>query len=384
MRKIGLALICVCIAAKAAPKPEERARQLKEFLRKEKPKFQRRETQKKDMLDDLDRLNANQNHVREKISILTANQQELTMALDNLAMEYRKQKQLERIHRKQLAVLLKVVHKIKREGVLRFVLFGNNLTEMAQRIRVLYRTLRSHSLLSRQMAERAQRLAESERRVEKAQIDLTDLIEDLKNQEALLTQLLSRKKDLVRMINRKQNSYEIARKEYNRVTAHLNSLFNKIEGKSPEPALIQELPKNFLPARGSLPVPVSGHVVQGFGRSINRRFGTVTYHKGVEIEAEHNASVLAVLPGIVEYVGWVKGLGNVMILRHGGTFYSLSAHLFKMLKNAGDRVEAGDAIGSVGDTGNYDKPSLYFELRAGGKALDPVVYFSQSSMKALN
>jgi septal ring factor EnvC (AmiA/AmiB activator) len=381
MKTFFLTFLCFSVGVSAAPKAEERAQRLKEFLQKEKPAFQKRESQKKDALEDLDRLNANQNHVRERISVLNANQQELSMALDNLAMEYRKQKQMEQLHRKQLAVLLKVVHKIKREGVLRFILFGNNLTEMAQRVRVLYRTLRSHSLLSKQMAERAERLAEAERRVGKAQTDLGELLEDLKSQETLLTQLLARKRELLSTINRKQNSYEIAQKEYARVTAQLNTLFDKIESTKEQP---KEPAKDTVPQPGSLPIPVMGHLVQGFGRSVNQRFGTITYHKGIEIEAEHNAAVLAVLPGVVEYSGWVKGLGNVMILNHGGTFYSLSAHLFKMLKSSGDKVDAGDTIGTVGDTGNYDKPSLYFELRAGGKALNPVVYFAQASMRSLN
>jgi murein hydrolase activator len=355
----------------------ERAKELKEFIRREKPQFEKREGQKKDISEELDKLNAQQNQVRQKIASLTSNQQELTMALDNLALEFQKQKELERIHRQQLLVLLKVAHKIKRDGVLRFVLFGDNLTQMVSRVRVLYRTLRSHSLLSRQFADRAQRIREAEERLSKAHRELDSVLADQHDQEALLNKLLGRKKEFLYAINQKQNSYQIALKEYKRVSTQVNTLFSGLESN-------KESEKTQIPQRGTLPFPVVGRIVQGFGKQVHQKFGTITYHKGIEIEAEHDSPVNAVLPGLIEYVGWVKGLGNVMILHHGGGFYSLNAHLFKTHKAQGARVEQGEAIGTVGDTGNSEKPSLYFELRSNSKAVDPLVYLAPSAVQALN
>ena len=52
--------------------------------------------------------------------------------------------------------------------------------------------------------------------------------------------------------------------------------------------------------------------------------------------------------------------------------------MFKPLKDQGQKVEKGEVIGLVGDTGDNEKPSLYFEFREKGKAVDPLAYFSKN------
>ena len=203
------------------------------------------------------------------------------------------------------------------------------------------------------------------------------LLEELKEQEDLLDGMLKRKKGLLARINKKQVYYQVALKDYKRLSAHLNSLFKQFKTSEAEMVPL-EIQKN------SFMFPVKGTVVQSFGKSVNQKFGTVIYHKGIEIEAEHNSPVNAVAPGIVEYSGWVRVLGNVAILHHGAGLYTLNAHLFKISKNVGARVEQGEVIGTVGDTGANERPSLYFEVREKGKAVDPVAYFSQDTTNYLD
>lgn len=354
----------------------DRAKQLKDYLKKEKPLFEARESQKKDTLEDVDRLNATQNRVRERIDEINGSQKELNMAIDNLSMEYQKQRELEQQQRKRLFLLLKVVYKIKKDGILRFVMDGHNLSQLAGRVRIVYHTLRSHSMITKQLEERALRLQESEKKLAYTKHELLTTLNDLKEQEELLNDLLQRKRTVLKHLNQKQNSYQIANRELKRLSAQLASMFSRFEQN-------RDTEEVSLPRRGTLTVPVVGHVTKGFGKTIHEKFGTVTWHKGLEIEAEQGASVVAVLPGVVEYAGWVRGLGNVVILHHGGGFYSLNAHLFKASKPAGAHVEQGELIGLVGDTGNSEHPSLYFEFRENGKAVDPVSYFSRSSLASL-
>ncbi|NBX81613.1 M23 family metallopeptidase, partial [bacterium] len=92
----------------------------------------------------------------------------------------------------------------------------------------------------------------------------------------------------------------------------------------------------------------------------------------------------SILPGAVEFAGWLRGLGNVMILHHGQGLYTLSAHLFKFNKQVGEAVEQNEVIGFVGDTGNREKPSLYFEVRSQGKAVDPMAYLNPQSISRIN
>lgn len=382
--KIFVSSLLACSLCFAAPvplsgeNPKSRAKELKEILSKEKPAFEQRERNRKDLLSELDLLNSEQNQVRRRISDITLSQTEMTMALDNLQIEVVKQQEMEKLQKQRLLLLLKVVYHIKRDGVMRFVIEGDNLSTLAGRARILYRTLRSHTKMTKQLQERSDRLAETQLKLNQAKTDQQRLLSELSDQETLLNNLLKKKHSMLGRLNEKQNSYQAMAREYRNISKHLAVLFDNFES-------LRNSPTAAYPNRGTLGLPIdTGRVVQGFGKSIHEKFGTVVYHKGVEIEAAHNTPVHAVMPGVVEYDGWVRGLGNVMILHHGGGFYSLSAHLFRALKKKGDTVERGDQIGLVGDTGNNEKPSLYFELRENGKAVDPLVYFSRDSLKALN
>jgi len=355
----------------------DRAKQLKEFIQKEKPRFEVRETKRKDILGELDRINEQQNKVRERISALAISQTEMSMALENLSLEFSRQKELEQMHRRRMYLLLKVAYRIKKEGMLRFVFTGQDLNQLASRVRVLYRTLRSHTTATQQLKERAVRLQQSEQKLSEAKKEQQGALTELKEQEALLNQILSRKKKLLAQINKKQNSYQVALKDYKRLSAQLNSIFNQFKES-------EDYPSNMEVRKPLFVMPVVGKIIRGFGKSVNEKFGTVIYHKGWEIEADHNSPVNAVAPGIVEYSGWVRGLGNVAILHHGSGLYTLNAHLFKIAKGVGSRVEQGETIGTVGDTGANEQPSLYFEVREKGKAVDPVAYFAPDSVTRLN
>jgi septal ring factor EnvC (AmiA/AmiB activator) len=71
------------------------------------------------------------------------------------------------------------------------------------------------------------------------------------------------------------------------------------------------------------------------------------------------------------FAGWFKGYGRLVILDHGRGHATVSAYLEELDVEAGDLVSAGQVIGSVGETGPMGGPGLYFEIRVGGKPVDP-------------
>ncbi len=123
--------------------------------------------------------------------------------------------------------------------------------------------------------------------------------------------------------------------------------------------------------RGKLPRPVAGMVEVGFGRVVNPRFNTVTVQKGLDIRAQAGAQVRAVAPGRVAHAGWFKGYGNLVIVDHGDGYHTLVAHLGSMSTAMGEDVQAGELLGTVGDTGSLKGPYLYFEIRERGRPVDP-------------
>jgi septal ring factor EnvC (AmiA/AmiB activator) len=127
----------------------------------------------------------------------------------------------------------------------------------------------------------------------------------------------------------------------------------------------------FARLRGRLAWPVSGRVVARFGEA---RAGGVRWD-GVLVATERGAPVKAVCEGRVIYADWLPGLGLLAIVDHGDGYLSLYGHNEHLYKAAGERVAAGDTIAAAGDSGGRPRPELYFEIRKGGKPVDPRPWF---------
>ena len=128
-------------------------------------------------------------------------------------------------------------------------------------------------------------------------------------------------------------------------------------------------------ARGHLPWPVSGRVTAQFG---TKRASGVSW-EGVVIATERGAPVTAVAAGRVVYADWLPGLGLLEIIDHGEGYMSLYGHNDRLLKAVGEPVAAGEAIAAAGDTGGRASPELYFEIRRGGKPVDPAPWFRSAN-----
>ncbi len=130
----------------------------------------------------------------------------------------------------------------------------------------------------------------------------------------------------------------------------------------------------FEKVRGRLAWPVAGKITARFGQA---RGGGLKWN-GVMIEAPRGSAVKALYDGRIAYVDWLPGMGLLVIVDHGG-YMSLYAHNEKVYKAVGDRVEGGESIATVGDTGGRSQPGLYLEIRRGTKPVDPIPWFRRSS-----
>lgn len=134
----------------------------------------------------------------------------------------------------------------------------------------------------------------------------------------------------------------------------------------------EEAEGGFAAQKGRMCAPTVGRLVQGYGTQVNPRFGTKTFSKGIIIAAPEGAPIRAIWDGEVVYAGWFSGYGNIVIVSHGDHYYSLYAHASSIVRGVGSKVERGDTIARVGDTGSLDGPQLYFEIRKGTASLNPL------------
>jgi len=115
-------------------------------------------------------------------------------------------------------------------------------------------------------------------------------------------------------------------------------------------------------------------VSSGFGLRMHPFLQSWRAHQGVDYAARTGTRVRAVSDGIVEFAGRRGGYGNVIVLRHQGTYSTLYGHLSGFARGirAGVRVAQGDTIGMVGQTGWATGPHLHYEFHVAGVARNPL------------
>ena len=116
--------------------------------------------------------------------------------------------------------------------------------------------------------------------------------------------------------------------------------------------------------------PLSGSLLAGFGGTMPD--GSAS--SGMLIGAAAGTPVRAVADGQVVFAEWMSGYGLLCIVDHGNGYMSLYAHNDALMKDVGSNVKRGDTVGSVGNSGGQGRPALYFELRQGGKPVNPTVW----------
>ena len=123
--------------------------------------------------------------------------------------------------------------------------------------------------------------------------------------------------------------------------------------------------------KGLLDWPAAGILLGGFGTVVHPQFKTEVPHPGWDIAAPFGADVRCVFDGVVVYADWMRGYGLTAIVDHSGGMMSIYSHASVLMTQSGERVARGDLLGKVGETGSLRGPVLYFELRDGGRPVDP-------------
>jgi murein DD-endopeptidase MepM/ murein hydrolase activator NlpD len=122
-------------------------------------------------------------------------------------------------------------------------------------------------------------------------------------------------------------------------------------------------------------LPVAGAITSRFTASrIHPIFHRALPHEGVDISARHGTPILAAAKGTVVYAGWLAGLGYTVEIDHGYGYLTRYGHASKLLVRRGQQVKRGEVIAHVGSTGISTSPHLHYEVRIGGRAVNPMNY----------
>ncbi len=119
--------------------------------------------------------------------------------------------------------------------------------------------------------------------------------------------------------------------------------------------------------RGQAFWPVRGPTLHRYGEQLQ---GELRW-KGMVIGASEGTEVKAIADGRVILADWLQGYGLVVVVEHGKGDMSLYGYNQSALVSVGSQVRAGQPIALVGSSGGQGRPSLYFEIRRQGQAVNP-------------
>jgi len=183
-----------------------------------------------------------------------------------------------------------------------------------------------------------------------------------------------RRQELLDRLDEDTAMHQRAVEELQRAAEQLTRALEALPSGLPLP----EIATDFGLLKGSLPWPAPGPVKVTFGRIRNRRFGTVTPHPGLDLEAPPGAAVTAIAAGRVVFSRRHGAYGRTVVIDHGARYLSVYAKLAAASAEEGDSVLPGQEIGFAAEGNEQGKSIIYFEIRQRGKPLDPEAWLRRA------
>lgn len=122
------------------------------------------------------------------------------------------------------------------------------------------------------------------------------------------------------------------------------------------------------------PVLSSFRFTSGFGPRRDPKTGGSRMHEGTDFAASHGTPIYATADGVVIHAGWQGGYGRLIKIRHEFGIETRYAHLANIRVREGERVSRGDRIGDMGNSGRSTGTHLHYEVRIGGRPVNPMTY----------
>lgn len=186
----------------------------------------------------------------------------------------------------------------------------------------------------KQLEQKQQQLAQNQR-----QLLLDDLHRDAQTHQQRLTSMVVNQHELQKIITQLQNRLN---------HAQANTTFQSWRGK--------------------LNWPVKGPVIANFDSLLD--VGN-QHSSGMLIQADAGTPIQAIYAGKIIFANWLRGFGLLIIIDHGNNYMSLYGRNRALYVKLGDHVNTGDMIATIGNSGGFDKTSLYFEIRHNGIPINP-------------
>jgi len=265
---------------------------------------------------------------------------------------------------KALQKRLVAFYKFGRPGYLRLLVTATSLQEFQKTIKYTKALMDQDRIMLDTLSERRSQVEYEVQTLKENMARLEALREDKDQRIAFLEESIEKKVFLLMRVHREKEFYGTAIKELRGAAQALSEAVVCLESQAKQ----ELLTKGFAEMRGRLSMPVTGKIVRDVKLVRSNPF---MHRKGVYITGSPGEEVRAVFPGRVDFSGWFRGYGQLIIVNHGSHYFTIFAHLDERMRETGDMVEADEPLGLVGNPGWEAGPGVYFEIRKGSEHLDP-------------
>ena len=271
--------------------------------------------------------------------------------------------------RERLGHRLRALYKFGPARELEFLLSTQSFGQLLARWDYLIMVAQQDRFLLESVRDRKEVVETLERRLQSHLTQVQRTARATTSENRRLAMQSEAKRSAIQQIQTQRESYEAAAADLEKTAQQLRSLLSRLEQKRQA----KPYSGDFAKGQGALDWPVQGDVVGHFGPEHNPRFPKVVItNNGLDIAAPIGSPVRAVAKGRVDYTSEDYGaFGQLIIVNHGDSYYTLYGHLSDIAVSVGQEVTAGQVIARSGDTGSLKGPILHFEIRRGGTAVNP-------------
>lgn len=269
-------------------------------------------------------------------------------------------------HRADAGRRLGLLYRMRRRGLASILLQAETPAEFRRRFRYLATVVGE----DRERAAQYQKALDGVHQAdEKLEADLQALSTTRSDLEKTRADLNAQRRQRVALLSEIRGSPELTN-TWTRQAAAAQSEYN------PPPPPPRADPLDFRRLKGSLPSPIRGPIVRGFG-SIPDSSGQSRQNLGVDYLVPLGSPFVAVADGLVTRVQYVRAYGMSVLVEHGA-YLTLYAHAQAAKVAQGQTVKSGDILGLAGNTGLTDDSNgyLHFEVRYNGTAQNPLDWLS--------
>jgi len=366
---IGLAA-SVAVAAAGAQTPgrentEAMARRASDRLRALQQEADRLASEASSLLGDLRKLEVDRQIKAEELKRIEADVAMAAADLTALDAEVQRLEAEDVAERPLVEARLVDLYKLGQGGYLRLLMSTNESRQVAEAARLVAEIERRdrERILAHQ--QRLAALRTSRTALAARSTSLATLRAEAARAQAAAQRAVAGRNALLADIDRRRDLNAQLAGELQAAQQRLQAALR--EPSAGTPSTVEPLP--LAPFRGELDWPAAGAVRARFGAAP----ATVN---GIEIASSEGTPILAIHEGTVAFAGTFAGFGNLVILDHGAQNFSVYGHLLETAVSGGGRVTRAQPIGTAGQS-LAGQPGLYFELRIGGKPVDPLLWLKR-------